>query len=135
MPTSYELHLFRPKPSALAAGSPRPPTAQRKELATLDQRAIGDFLLSLGPAIRFGGQTDLGEQYLYEDKQGYAMEIMASEKQVAIGYPSWYRGEQAEQMRRIAFGIALALVARFGLTLYDPQRARFVRASRTHAQQ
>ncbi len=130
MPGSYELHLFRPKPGTTTS-SPAPGPARPDELTALDQEAIGDFLLAMGPAVRFGAQTELGEQYLYEDEQGCVMEIMVAEKQVSLGAPTWHRGVQADRLQRVADAIALALVARFDLTLYDPQRGRFVRASRT----
>lgn len=84
MSTSYELHLFRPTPGAIVAGSRQPPTAQGKELAPLDQTAIGDFLLSLGPAIRFGAQTELGEQYLYEDEIMYNLDEMMRTRKLRI---------------------------------------------------
>jgi hypothetical protein len=130
VPGSYELHLFRLKPGTKSARIPQAHQEGGKELGALDQRAIGDFLLSLGHQLRFGAHTALGEQYIYEDERGGTMEIIVGEKQVSVGFPNWYRGEEAQRMQRLAYAISLAVVARFDLTLYDPQTGRFLRGAR-----
>ncbi|MFE6868167.1 hypothetical protein ACFVFS_16580 [Kitasatospora sp. NPDC057692] len=119
-----DLRRYPSVSEAIAAGEGQSSTVP-PELTEAWQRITPRALALLGDA-----ETGANEAWLGIGHTPSGLQLSAYGANVLMTVPYWHRGEQAERVMALVYGLAAIVEEETGLSAYDPQTGDLLTASR-----